>query len=473
VPTRDQLLDAWGNALGLLSGATHAAFVASECMQVRGRLVVQLQRPSQRIKYLWGGVAIPTLLKANVVVGAHTRQQRELVAAQPGNTSAADVRDPGTLGRDQLATGPEILAKRVAGLHPHTITPRDVRVALPLPRLRGPLATPPSAREPVGMTSITTPITTPFKFHSTAAEVLADVDLSGKRAIVTGAASGIGVETARALAGAGADVTLAVRNPQAGADIAAEITASTGNPAVHAAQLELTNPSSIYRFVGSWRGPLHILVNNAGVMASPEAYTDDGWESQFATNHLGLAGADRVNEVVSLLDRREDLLGARAEHLAQRRVEVTAGAPGDLRARPGNTTECVRDRRLLSDPDNPGDRVQRLAGTPVRESTPVPTLKHIAERLHHDGRETQLSPKRDGHLARRAHRDRTNSRCHREEPLHRRRAHDRLERRQLRACERLVTGIERHQEALKRDVVAEQYGVLARMPATDSPHQRR
>jgi NAD(P)-dependent dehydrogenase (short-subunit alcohol dehydrogenase family) len=137
------------------------------------------------------------------------------------------------------------------------------------------------------MTSITTPITTPFGFHSTAAEVLADVDLSGKRAIVTGAASGIGVETVRALAGAGADVTLAVRNPQAGADIAAQITASTGNPAVRAAQLELTSPPSIYRLVGSWRGPLHILVNNAGVMASPEAHTDDGWESQFATNHLG------------------------------------------------------------------------------------------------------------------------------------------------------------------------------------------
>jgi NAD(P)-dependent dehydrogenase (short-subunit alcohol dehydrogenase family) len=137
------------------------------------------------------------------------------------------------------------------------------------------------------MTSISTPITTPFGFHSNAAEVLADVDLSGKQAIVTGAASGIGVETARALAGVGADVTLAVRNPQAGADIAAQITASTGNPAVHAVQLELTSPPSIYRFVGGWRGPLHILVNNAGVMASPEAHTDDGWESQFATNHLG------------------------------------------------------------------------------------------------------------------------------------------------------------------------------------------
>jgi NAD(P)-dependent dehydrogenase (short-subunit alcohol dehydrogenase family) len=139
----------------------------------------------------------------------------------------------------------------------------------------------------IDMTSITTPITTPFGFHSTAGQVVADVDLSGKRAVVTGAGSGIGVETARALAGANADVTLAVRNRQAGADVAAEIIASTGNPEVHVAQLELTDPGSIYRFVGSWRGPLHILVNNAGVMASPEARTDDGWEMQFATNHLG------------------------------------------------------------------------------------------------------------------------------------------------------------------------------------------
>src|SRR5271155_4296470 len=101
-------------------------------------------------------------------------------------------------------------------------------------------------------------IKTPFGFDSTAAEVVAGVDLSGKLAIVTGAASGIGIETARALAGAGADVTLAVRDAQAGVDIAAEITATTGNPAVQTAQLELTSPSSIHRFVGSWRGPLHM-----------------------------------------------------------------------------------------------------------------------------------------------------------------------------------------------------------------------
>src|SRR5277367_5696765 len=142
-------------------------------------------------------------------------------------------------------------------------------------------------RDGVGMTSGNAPITTPFGSQSTATEVVADVDLSGKRAVVTGGASGIGVETARALAGAGADVTIAVRNPQAGADIATEITASTRNPAVRAAELELSDPQSIYRFVGSWRGPLHILVNNAGVMAFPEARTDNGWEMQFATNHLG------------------------------------------------------------------------------------------------------------------------------------------------------------------------------------------
>ena len=66
-------------------------------------------------------------------------------------------------------------------------------------------------------------ITTPFGFTSTAAEVIAGVDLSGKRAIVTGASSGIGVETARALADAGAAVTLAVRNTEAGERVAAEI----------------------------------------------------------------------------------------------------------------------------------------------------------------------------------------------------------------------------------------------------------
>src|SRR5436309_367396 len=79
-------------------------------------------------------------------------------------------------------------------------------------------------------------IKTPFGFESTAAEVIAGIDLTGKRAIVTGGSSGIGVETARTLAGAGADVTLAVRNTDAGERTAQDITAATGNDAVHVGQ---------------------------------------------------------------------------------------------------------------------------------------------------------------------------------------------------------------------------------------------
>jgi NAD(P)-dependent dehydrogenase (short-subunit alcohol dehydrogenase family) len=131
-------------------------------------------------------------------------------------------------------------------------------------------------------------ITTPFGFDSTAAEVLDGVDLSGKRAIVTGAASGIGIETARALAGAGAAVTLAVRDTAKGGEVAADIAKTTGNEQVQVGTLELTDPAGIDAFTGAWSGPLHILVNNAGVMALPErTLTSFGQETQFATNHLG------------------------------------------------------------------------------------------------------------------------------------------------------------------------------------------
>lgn len=131
------------------------------------------------------------------------------------------------------------------------------------------------------------PITTPFGRHSTAAEVVEGIDLSGKRAIVTGAASGIGVETARALARTGAEVTLAVRNTDAGVQTAADITTTTGNQNIHVAPLDLSDRDSIVKFVAAWDEPLHILVNNAGVMALPEQHTPEGWEMQFATNHLG------------------------------------------------------------------------------------------------------------------------------------------------------------------------------------------
>ncbi|WP_327420146.1 SDR family NAD(P)-dependent oxidoreductase [Streptomyces sp. NBC_01230] len=130
-------------------------------------------------------------------------------------------------------------------------------------------------------------ITTPFGARTTAAEVLADVDLDGRHAIVTGGASGIGRETARVLAAAGAEVTIGVRDLTAGATTAEEITPADGPGSVRAAMLDLADQASVRAFIEAWQGPLHMLVLNAGVMAPPLQRTKEGWEMQFATNHLG------------------------------------------------------------------------------------------------------------------------------------------------------------------------------------------
>jgi NAD(P)-dependent dehydrogenase (short-subunit alcohol dehydrogenase family) len=132
-----------------------------------------------------------------------------------------------------------------------------------------------------------TMIQTGFGAASTIWDVTAGIDLSGRRAIVTGASSGIGVETARALAAAGAEVTLAVRDAGAGERTAAEIRKTTG-AATRVSRLDLADLDSVSAFVASWDGPLHVLINNAGVMALPSRQlTGRGWELQFATNHLG------------------------------------------------------------------------------------------------------------------------------------------------------------------------------------------
>jgi NAD(P)-dependent dehydrogenase (short-subunit alcohol dehydrogenase family) len=125
---------------------------------------------------------------------------------------------------------------------------------------------------------------------TTAAEIVQDVDLHGRRAIVTGASSGIGIETARALASTGADVTLAVRNPEAGAKVADAIAEKLppGAGALQVAPLDLADLASVASFARAWAEPLHILVNNAGVMALPQlTRTSAGYEMQFGTNHLG------------------------------------------------------------------------------------------------------------------------------------------------------------------------------------------
>jgi NAD(P)-dependent dehydrogenase (short-subunit alcohol dehydrogenase family) len=132
--------------------------------------------------------------------------------------------------------------------------------------------------------------TTKYGAATTAAEIVHNVDLHGRRVVVTGASSGIGVETARALASAGAEVTLAVRNVEAGTKVADGIAEklAPGTGALQIARLDLADPASVAGFVRAWTGPLHVLVNNAGVMALPQlTRTSAGYEMQFATNHLG------------------------------------------------------------------------------------------------------------------------------------------------------------------------------------------
>ncbi|MFJ4192570.1 SDR family NAD(P)-dependent oxidoreductase [Pseudomonas sp. NPDC089534] len=129
-----------------------------------------------------------------------------------------------------------------------------------------------------------TPLNTGFGRHSTATEVLAGIDLSGKRIIVTGGHSGLGLETTRALTGAGAQVLVLARNPAAAAQ------ALAGLPNVEVDTLDLADQGSVracaQRFVASGR-QTDIVICNAAVMANPESRVGNGWESQFGTNHLG------------------------------------------------------------------------------------------------------------------------------------------------------------------------------------------
>ena len=126
----------------------------------------------------------------------------------------------------------------------------------------------------------------PFGATSTAADVLSGVRLDGRRALVTGGTSGLGLETARALASAGAEVTVAGRNPRAGQE-AADALPTAVKTSVRFSALDLSDLGSVDALVERWEGPLHILVLNAGVMATPLERTAEGWELQLATNHLG------------------------------------------------------------------------------------------------------------------------------------------------------------------------------------------
>lgn len=133
------------------------------------------------------------------------------------------------------------------------------------------------------------PINSPFGYRSTAREVVEGIDLSGKQVLVTGGYSGIGTETVRALAGAGADVIVGARRPEQAREVLAEVVAGVGG-AITVLALDLSQPSSIDAFAADvadkW-ARLDILINNAAIMANPLTRDARGYESQFATNHLG------------------------------------------------------------------------------------------------------------------------------------------------------------------------------------------
>ena len=179
-----------------------------------------------------------------------------------------------------------------------------------------------------------------FGRDSTAAEVIAGIDLTGRTAIVTGGYSGLGLETVRALASAGAAVVVPARRPEHAREVLAAAGLAPGTrdgdvrvAGLEVAELDLADQASVKEFAAGFLAgaapgttrSLDILINNAAIMASPEQRVGPGWEAQFATNHLGhfaltnllwpaLAAAGRAR-VVSLSSTGHKLSGIRFDDI--------------------------------------------------------------------------------------------------------------------------------------------------------------
>lgn len=160
------------------------------------------------------------------------------------------------------------------------------------------------------------PVGSGFGAKTRAAEVVEGVDLTGRLAVVTGGYSGIGLETTRALVGAGADVLVPARRPEHAQE------ALDGIPRTTVAALDLADLDSVAAFAGSLLAQgrdVDLMIDNAGIMAAPETRVGPGWEAQLATNHLGhfalvnrlwpliAAGGGRVVSVSSAGHRRSPI----------------------------------------------------------------------------------------------------------------------------------------------------------------------
>lgn len=128
-----------------------------------------------------------------------------------------------------------------------------------------------------------------FGPKTTADEVLEGIDMTGKTVLITGGTSGLGAETARAMAAVGADVIITARAVAKAADTVSHVNATT-NKQIDVEELELGSMASIREFADRINGSgrkIDVLINNAGIMSCPEGKTEDGFETQFGTNHLG------------------------------------------------------------------------------------------------------------------------------------------------------------------------------------------
>ena len=243
----------------------------------------------------------------------------------------------------------------------------------------GALHTDPTTTEGATMTT-----TTPDLAGFTAEDL---PDLTGTRAVVTGANSGIGVHTARALAEHGAEVVLACRNVDSGGTVATEISGATV-----VEELDLASQASVRAFAERFDGPLDVLINNAGVMTPPKyRETEDGFELQLGTNHLGhfaLTGlllpallqsaTPRVVAVASVAHHRGDesvlegnpessykpQQGLRQQQAGQPALRLRAAAPGR-----GRREQARGERRA---PRRLGDEPGRLPGRHGRQPGGAP-----------------------------------------------------------------------------------------------------
>lgn len=125
-----------------------------------------------------------------------------------------------------------------------------------------------------------------FDRHSTAEDVIRNVDMRGKQVVLTGASSGLGVETTRALSMTGANLVLGVRNVASGKAVVEEF-AVNNSESIRVLPLNLADLQSVIEFSQQISGPVDVLINNAGVSNTPDAHLANGLDVRFATNHLG------------------------------------------------------------------------------------------------------------------------------------------------------------------------------------------